>query len=231
MEGRGASRRAGRRDGRVSIETETKSPLKRGEERLRLRAKEKERQKGTWERRSTYAKQREKAPVSKRETRERETERDRGKRERKRKRERERERNGSDEESPGDQWTQPRGALHSLGYYVVSRRCVVILCPRYVLRYVPATIAHPPRFPRRASPTRGISPSPTRATSPSPRAPRHSTPAARSPTFSYLPYDVSPPTDVARQRRSCFPFDQSSSAPPYEPCRPSTTTRANGLPR
>ena len=115
MEGRGASRRAGRRDGRVSIETETKSPLKRGEERLRLRAKEKERQKGTWERRSTYAKQREKAPVSKRETRERETERDRGKRERKRKRKREREREKRERrrESRGSMDATPRGATLS----------------------------------------------------------------------------------------------------------------------
>ncbi|KAL0101357.1 hypothetical protein PUN28_018878 [Cardiocondyla obscurior] len=27
---------------------------------------------------------------------------------------------GEEAASPGDQWTQPRGALHSLGYYVVS---------------------------------------------------------------------------------------------------------------
>lgn len=39
------------------------------------------------------------------------------------------------EGSSGDQWTQPRGALHSLGYYVVSySHCVVILCQCYVLR-------------------------------------------------------------------------------------------------
>jgi len=31
-----------------------------------------------------------------------------------------RRRGGEEEGSPGDQWTQPRGALHSLGYYVVN---------------------------------------------------------------------------------------------------------------
>lgn len=50
----------------------------------------------------------------------------------------------SERDSPGDQWTQPRGALHSLGYYVVSRCCVVILCPRYVLR---PPLLRPPTFP------------------------------------------------------------------------------------
>lgn len=52
--------------------------------------------------------------------------------------------------SPGDQWTQPRGALHSLGYYVVSpplRSNTMPAATYYARRYYTGRPTGPPRTP------------------------------------------------------------------------------------